>query len=255
MKIDVLGCAGSEFPGYHLTGFRLDDTVMLDAGTLTAVLTKAEQARIKDILVSHAHLDHTSSIPFLADNVILANKGRRINVLSISSVIRTIQNHLLNNRVWPDVTICPTLQSAPLRLVALKEGASAETSGHTITPYKMRHTVPAVGYLIEDRKGRRLFYAGDTGPGGTAWARLGKTRLHGLIIEVSFPNRMRSMAILTGHLTPNLLKEELVKLEQMPEAIYITHVKPHYRGLISRELEKLNINSLRLLKDGETIRI
>ena len=30
----------------------------------------------------------------------------------------------------------------------------------------------------------------------------GKTRLHGLIIEVSFPNRMEEIAITTGHLTP-----------------------------------------------------
>jgi hypothetical protein len=39
-----------------------------------------------------------------------------------------------------------------------------------------------------------------------------------IIVEASFPNRMEEIAIRTGHLTPRLLKKELLKITQ-PERI------------------------------------
>jgi ribonuclease BN (tRNA processing enzyme) len=254
MKIKVLGCSGAEFPGHNPPGFLVDGEILFDAGSLTNVLDENAQHKIGNIFITHAHLDHIRGIPFLADNLIVKNKRHKVNVISIPPVIRTIKENLLNSSVWPDFTVLPDPDNAVINLVKIMEGESLKIKDYLITPFNVNHSVPAVGYLVEDSK-KRLFYTGDTGPTDSTWGKIGEKKIDCLIIEVSFPNRMREMAVTTGHLTPRLLKEEVLKLKHMPEKIYITHPKPQYFKVIKTEIEKLKIKNLRVLKDGDIIRI
>jgi len=255
MKITVLGCAGAEFPGHHPPGFLLDDEILFDAGSLTNVLDEKKQIKMKHIFITHAHLDHIRGIPFLADNIIIGHWRRRVNLLSIRPVLRAIKKNLLNSSMWPDFTVIPHHRNAVLRLVCLLAGESIYINNYTIAPYRVNHSVPAAGYLVEDKDGRRLFYSGDTGPCDATWKKLGEKQIHSLIIETSFPNRMEKMALATGHLTARLLRKELSKIKHPPEKIYITHPKPQYLPTIRRELQDLKIRNLRLLRDGETIEV
>ncbi|MCL4457263.1 MAG: 3',5'-cyclic-nucleotide phosphodiesterase [Nitrospirae bacterium] len=255
MKIKVLGCSGAEFPGHNPPAFLLDDDIVFDAGSLTSTLVEAEQAKLKNIFITHAHLDHIRGISFLADNIIVAKRKQRVNIISIPSVIKTIKKNLLNDSLWPDFTMIPDYENAVLRYRAVKAGSSIRIGDYNIALHKVNHSVPAVGYLVESGNKKRFFYTGDTGPTGSTWEKMGDRKLNCLIIETSFPNKMRDLAVLTGHLTPQLLKEEIMKIKQMPEHIYITHPKPQHFKVIKAELEKLKIKNLRLLKDGDTIRI
>jgi ribonuclease BN (tRNA processing enzyme) len=255
MKIKVLGCSGAALPGHHLPGLLVDGKILFDAGSLTNVLDVKAQLKIENIFITHAHLDHVIGIPFLADNIIIRNIRHKVNILGIRPVVRTIKKDLLNSSVWPDFTVIPRIQNGILNLIELKASQSVKINDYTITPYKVNHSVPAVGYLVEDKRKRRFFYTGDTGPFDATWNKLGTEPLHCLIIEVSFPNRMRKIAIQTGHLTPQLLRKELLKVKQVPERIYITHLKLQYFKTIKKELQQLRINNLRLLRDGETIEV
>ena len=256
MKIKVLGCSGAKFPGHNIPGFLLDDDIIFDAGSLTGVLDEKAQFKIKDIFITHAHLDHIRSIPFLVDNIVLANKyHNKVNLYSISSVVNIIKKHLFNSSLWPDFTIIPHPDDAILNLVKLSLNKPIKINCYTVTPYKVNHTVPAVGYLVEDEGGKRFFYTGDTGPSHEPWDKIGDKAINCLIIDVSFPNSMEEMAINTGHLTPLLLKEELLKIKNMPEKICITHPKPKFLKTIKAELERLRIKNLKVLRDGDTIRI
>jgi len=255
MKIKVLGCSGAALPGHHLPGFLVDGKILFDAGSLTNVLDVKAQLKIENIFITHAHLDHVIGIPFLADNIIIRNIRHKVNILGIRPVVRTIKKDLLNSSVWPDFTVIPRIQNGILNLIELKASQSVKINDYTITPYKVNHSVPAVGYLVEDKRKRRFFYTGDTGPFDGTWEKLGTEPLHCLIIEVSFPNRMGKIAIQTGHLTPQLLRKELLKVKQVPERIYITHLKLQYFKTIKKELQQLRINNLRLLRDGETIEV
>lgn len=255
MNIKVLGCSGAEFPGHNPPAFLLDDDIVFDAGSLTSTLVEAEQAKLKNIFITHAHLDHIRGISFLADNIIVAKRKQRVNIISIPSVIKTIKKNLLNDSLWPDFTMIPDYENAVLRYKAMKADSSMKIDDYKITLHKVNHSVPAVGYLLEDCNGKRLFYTGDTGPTDSTWEKIGGKELNCLIIETSFPNRMRDLAVLTGHLTPQLLKEEIMKIRNMPERIFITHPKPQHLKVIKAELEKLKIKNLRLLKDGDIIRI
>jgi ribonuclease BN (tRNA processing enzyme) len=250
MRIKVLGCSGAELRGHHLPSFFLDDQILFDTGSVTNVLDEKSQLRIKGIFITHAHLDHIKGVPFLADNIMIGNRRHTVKVFGISSVIRVMRKNLLNSRVWPDF-----VSKGILKLIEVRTGQATRINGYTISPVRVKHSVPATGYLVEDKKGKRLFYTGDTGPMVETWEEVGKERIHCLIIEVTFPNRMEEMAIKTGHLTPRLLKKELLKIGYYPEKICITHLKPQYFKIIETELNRLKINNLRLLRDGETITV
>jgi len=256
MKIRVLGCSGAEFPNHHFSSFLIDGEILLDAGSVTDVLSERDQLNIKSIFVTHAHLDHIKGIPFLADNILIGNRQRRVDIFSIPSVIKTIKENLLNEVVWPDFTKIPrgVSSSRILKLHKLKRGEPVRIDGYCITPFRVNHAVPAVGYLIETPKKRRLFYSGDTGPTDKTWKQIA-VKIDYLILDVTFPNEVEKEAIRTGHLTPGLLRMELSKIKNMPERIYVTHTKPQYLKTIISELKELRINHLRLLKDGESIEL
>lgn len=255
MKIKVLGASGAELPGHNPPSLLLNDRILFDAGSLTHVLDLKDQLKIGDIFVTHAHLDHITGIPFLAENIVFAKRKSPIRIFSIPPVVRAIKRHILNGSIWPDFTIIPNAHHPILNLIELKTSHPIRIRGYSITPYEVNHSVPAVGYLVEDRRKRRLFYTGDTGPSKDLWGRIGERQLHCLIIEVSFPNRMEKVAIETRHLTPRLLKIELSKIKRMPERILVTHLKPTYAQDIKKELQRLRSRNLNLLRDDEVIEI
>jgi len=153
MRIKVLGCSGAEFPGHNLPGFLLDNKILFDGGSITNVLNKKSQLKIENIFITHAHLDHVKGIPFLADNIIIESRRHKVNILSVSPVIRTIRKNILNSSVWPDFTL-----KGILRLKELKINQEIKIDGFTVIPLSVNHSVPAVGYFVEDNRNRRFFY-------------------------------------------------------------------------------------------------
>ncbi|WP_353683933.1 3',5'-cyclic-nucleotide phosphodiesterase [Thermodesulfovibrio sp. 3907-1M] len=253
MRIKVLGASGSDVPGYHLSSFLLNNKILFDAGGITGSLSFRNQQKIEHIFITHAHLDHIRDIPFLADNLIVSGKGKSIKIYSIKEILDDIKKHLLNHRLWPDFTVIPDVQNSILRLEIIPEESPILIDGYKITAYRMNHTVPSVGYLVE-KDGQAFFYTGDTGPAKNSWKKLSDKKLNALIIEVSLPDKMKELAIKTGHLTAELFFEALKMFHHKPERIFITHIKPFYRKQIEKELKKFPEYRIKILQGGETIK-
>jgi ribonuclease BN (tRNA processing enzyme) len=225
MRLRVLGCSGG-IGGRHLrtTSFLVDNDILIDAGTGVGDLTLAELSQIDHICVTHSHLDHVASIPFLVDTV----GGMRTKALTVHATRATLQilrNHLFNWAIWPDFTEIPTPEAPFLRYEELELGGSLELAGRRITPIPARHTVPAVGYHL-DSGAASLVFTGDTGPNEALWKIVNRiANLKFLIIETAFSNKERHLAEISRHLCPSMLADELKKLERNAE-IYITHMKP-----------------------------
>jgi ribonuclease BN (tRNA processing enzyme) len=225
VRLRVLGCSGG-IGGRHLrtTSFLLDGDILIDAGTGVGDLTLAELSQIDHIFITHSHLDHVTSIPFLVDTV-GGMRSRPLNVYATRATIEILKNHLFNWAIWPDFTEIPSPEAPFMRYLEIEVGAAVTLGGRTITPIPARHTVPAVGYHL-DSGAASLVFTGDTGPNDALWRIVNRiANLKFLIIETAFSNKERQLAEISRHLCPATLAEELAKLERSPE-IYITHLKP-----------------------------
>jgi cAMP phosphodiesterase len=256
VKFRVLGCSGGQLPGYNLSSFLIDDSLLIDAGSTTAALTLAAQQKIRDILITHIHLDHVMALGTLADNLYGKCKVP-VNVWSVRRVIDGLAKSLFNNRVWPDFTrITGPNQRVPvLRLRRMREGKVIKIGDRSITAIAVGHIVPTVAFFIESNN-HTLLHVGDTGPTEKVWS---FTRKHpdlgSLVIETSFPNRLQDVADVSGHLTPQTLARELDKLPMNSPRIFITHLKPEHRQEVVRELRKLKGHRLRVLRDGDVLQL
>lgn len=252
MKLRVLGSAGAEFPDFRPPAFLINDHLLLDAGTIGSVLTEEEQWKLDHLFITHSHLDHIRAIPALADNIIVKNLRHTVTVHSVQDVVAAMQNHLFNNIIWPDFTVLPTPDNPVITFDTIAAGREYSVSDYSIRAIPVNHTVPAVGYRV--RQGATtLLYTGDTGPTEEIWQYA--SGIDALIVEVSFPNSLESLALVTKHLTSSLLKVELEKIEVLPKRILITHPKPQYVELIRTEVEALGLKQIELLHDGAVFEI
>ena len=237
MRLRVLGCSGG-IGGRHLrtTSFLVDGDVLLDAGTGVGDLSLAELSLIDHVFVTHSHLDHVASTPFLADTV-GGMRGQPITVHATRETIAILKNHIFNWEIWPDFTQIPAPQAPFMRYAEIELGRTVSLNGRAFTPLPAIHTVPAVGFLLDSGKGS-LVFTGDTGPNDALWAIVNRiANLRYLIIETAFANKERELAELSKHLCPSMLAEELVKFERDAE-VYVTHLKPGETELTMQEIEE-----------------
>ena len=252
MKLRVLGCYGGNIPGHGMTSFLVNDTLALDAGWVSGALSLKEQVKVKDVLISHSHLDHTCSLPFLIDNNFSA-PGFALRIYAIPEVIASMRNHLFNNLTWPDFTCLPNDLTPVLKLVEIQPEQAFEVNGLMVRAVHVSHIVPTVGYVLEDRKGA-IAFSSDTGPTGRFWEVVNSVkRLRAVITETSFPNELQDLANISGHLTPNTLEPELRKLEgEVP--VYLYGFKPKHLETIRRQIKAIKRKNLKLLVQGKTYR-
>ncbi len=248
MKIRVLGNAGAELPNFNLSALLVDGTILLDAGTIGAVLNTDEQSRLKAILITHAHHDHIRAIPALAENLAISTTRTSLALVSTKEILATIRGHIFNNVIWPDFTKIPS-HDPVLNCSEIIPETRMSLHGYSLEAFHVNHTVPAVGYKVR-KDGQVLLYTGDTGPTDRIWD--AADDVTSLIVEVSFPNRLQRQALETGHLTAALLKNELEKMKKAPPLVYATHLKPQYREEIMADLGNLNLWNVALLEDGIT---
>lgn len=237
MKLRVLGCSGG-IGGRHLrtTSLLLDSDILIDAGTGVGDLSLAELSLIDHVFVTHSHLDHVTSIPFLVDTV-GGMRTKPITVHATRATIEILRNHLFNWAIWPDFSEIPSPEAPFLAYAEVVVGEALTFDGRRITPIPANHTVPAVGYHLESGKGS-LVFTGDTGPNDKLWKVVNSIRdLRYLIIETAFSNKERQLAEISKHLCPATLAEELTKLERDAE-VYITHLKPGEIELTMQEIEE-----------------
>ena len=237
MKVKVLGCSGG-IGGKHLrtTSLRVDNDVLIDAGTGVADLSLTELSMVDHIFLTHSHLDHIATIPFIVDTV-GAMRDKPLTIYAIEETLDTLEKHIFNWSVWPDFTVIPSADKPFMRYQRIKVGQTIDLNGRLLTVLPANHTVPAVGYQI-DSGVSSLVFSGDTYVNDPLWKLVNRIpNLKYLIIETAFCNREKQLAIASKHLCPSLLAEELAKLERSAE-IFITHLKPGEIELTMQEIEE-----------------
>ncbi|MDR1368213.1 MAG: 3',5'-cyclic-nucleotide phosphodiesterase, partial [Candidatus Accumulibacter sp.] len=222
MKVKVLGCSGGIGGlGLRTTSLRVDDDILIDAGTGLADLSLEELARIDHVFLTHSHLDHIAMLPLMVDAVI-SLRDRPLTVHALKETIDVLRKHIFNWWVWPDFSGIPHRGGQAMRYREIGVGENFVIDGRTITALPAVHNVPAVGYLLDSGKGS-LAFTGDTESNDALWPILNEIAgLRYLIIETTFPNREKERAVASKHLYPERLADELKRLKNVPE-IYVFH--------------------------------
>lgn len=212
----------------------LDHDVLIDAGTGVGDLSVSDLARIDHIFVTHSHMDHVTSIPFLVDTVGWMRQ-KPITVYATSETRAILHEHLFNWKLWPDFAEIPNADKPVLRYQTIEVGVPVSLEGRIITALPANHVVPAVGFQIDSGKAS-LVFTGDTTTNDALWEQVNAIgNLRYLIIETALSDRELELAIASKHLCPSLLADELAKLTLFPD-IYITHLKPREADLIMQEV-------------------
>src|ERR1035437_4004974 len=104
VKLRILGCSGG-IGGRHLrtTSMLVDNDILIDAGTGVADLSLSELSLIDHVFVTHSHLDHIVTIPFIVDTV-GGMRAKPLTVYAIPATIEILRNHIFNWIIWPDFT-------------------------------------------------------------------------------------------------------------------------------------------------------
>jgi 3',5'-cyclic-nucleotide phosphodiesterase len=253
MELTVLGCHGGESSRHRTTAFMLDERLVIDAGSITRELTLEDQLRIDTVLVTHAHLDHVRDLATLSDNRCQLDADP-LTIAATRSTIEHLQRHFFNDCLWPDFTRIPSAQAPTIRFAEIPLEQPTAVMGYEVTAVAVDHTVDCAAFVIRDAAGA-IAISGDTGPTDRLWEVLNATPdLKALLMEVSFPDRIESLATQSGHHTPRTLKEDLLKFRSPQDlATLLYHIKPAFQSEVEKECAKLSGLNLHLLHVGEQL--
>jgi len=239
VEIQILGAHQLELKGTRLTSLLIDGTLVVDAGGLTSALSLPEQKKIKTVLLTHHHFDHTRDVVTLA-----ANAGyywrRQLVVYALRYTLDIVTNYLLDGKIYVNFLEYPSEGKPTLILEAIEPYSRKTIAGYDVLAVPVKHSVPAIGYQITSSDGKSLFYTGDTTVGiSDCWQHISPQLL---ITEVAGPNKYGDWLKKAGHLCAEFLKEELIQFRRLkgylPPVIAI-HIGNPYEQEIKEEVARV----------------
>jgi cAMP phosphodiesterase len=237
----------------RLTCFLIDHRVAVDGGSIAIALTPEERQQVRDIIVTHPHMDHIASLPIFIDDLypILTEPVR---VHATEEVIQLLERDVFNWNVYPRFSDLKNDYGAVMEYVPLAAGRESRIAHLRVTAIPVNHIVPTVGLIISDGRSTVAF-SSDTAETEEFWHSVNRIEnVDALLIETSFPNSMTALAEVSRHFTPASLKRELQKLNHNGLDILTVHLKPAYRETIIQELKALNLPNLNVMEPGRTYR-
>ncbi|MDR0229371.1 MAG: 3',5'-cyclic-nucleotide phosphodiesterase [Flavobacteriaceae bacterium] len=249
--------------------------ISLDAGTIRSGINKAIEHNvfkttteivlkdyIKGYFISHGHLDH------LAGLIINSPEDSSKRIYSLPFVAEVFKNNYFTNASWANFGNegeSPILNKYTYTKLQPQQPFQIEGTTLTGELFELSHVNPQKSSAILLRHNDNyVLYFGDAGADRvektdklyTIWEYIAPLISNGnlktILIEVSFPNSQAENKLF-GHLTPNLLTEELSKLATLAGQntleqlnIIVTHLKPSGQQIDTIKKELLSNNPLKV---------
>ena len=235
MKLRFLGVHNTESQQARMAALLVDSTIAVDAGGLTSSLSFEAQTNLKALLLTHQHYDHVRDVPGIAMSFFL--RRATLNVYSTVPVFRSLKTHLLDGDLYPDF-FEPRGGSPSLVFNLIEPHQTVRIDRYSVLAVPVIHSVPAVGFQITGEHGESVFYTGDTGPGlFETWRHVSP---HVLVIELTSCDHHADFGREAGHLTPELLKGELLTFRELkgylPRVVAV-HMNPDLESEIAQQTE------------------
>ncbi len=232
----------------HLACFVVDDLIAFDAGSLALSTTSEQRKQIRDVILSHAHLDHIAGLPLYIDDLFATIK-RPIQIHATAEVIEILERDIFNWSIYPRFSELRNEHGVVLEYRPFEIEKEFAVKHLTVKAIGVNHKVPSVGFIVSDGKSS-FALTSDTAAVNRFWEVLNETEnLSAVLVECAFPNELSDLACNSHHLTPKVLEKELSKLKQRCP-IFVVNIKPMYFEQVSRQIRELEIENLRILDVG-----
>ena len=234
MQLKILGHDGSACCGHYTTSALINNNIALDIGTGFHQLNIEEMQAVKDVLITHAHLDHVTMLCFWIDCQVI--NGSSVTIHCQQETAEIIRTHLFNNAIWPDMEQILVQNDAAVHFNIIEPFQTLTISGVSVTPLPVNHGVPTLGFCLHGDKENFVFCADMIDAPETFWQYLNQLdNFDRMTMEISFPNEMEEIARQSYHLTPKTL-EKLVTTK-LPETVNIlyNHNKIYYIESIRKQ--------------------
>lgn len=253
MKIKLLPStiddSGRASPEQRLSCFLIDDRVTIDAGSIAISIGDAQRATVRDVIITHPHMDHVATLPIFVDDL-FAQLEEPVRVHATEEVCRLLERDIFNGSVYPPFHKFSNERTSVMEFVPFRTGEEFRVAHLSVTAVSVEHIVPTVGMVFTDGR-TNIAFSSDTSSTEEFWHLVNRLpRLDALLIEASFPNSLAKLAEVSGHLTPEALGRELEKLTHTGLEILAVHLKPSFREQLIRELEELGVPRLSAMEAG-----
>ena len=253
MRIELLPSTfddqGVAAPEQRLTCFLIDECVAIDAGSIAIALTNEQRNKVRDIIVTHPHMDHIASLPIFIDDL-YPTLQEPMRIYATPEVIGLLERDVFNWNVYPRFSDLKNDYGPVMEYVPIPVGEPFSVAHLTVQAVPVNHIVPTVGLVVSDGQ-TSVAFSSDTAETEEFWKLVNQAKqLDALLIEASFPNGMAKLAEVSRHFTPATLGEELKKLTHNGMDIMAVHLKPSYREEIVKQLEDLQIPNLQVMEPG-----
>lgn len=253
MKVKLLPSSTSQDTQRQvLTTFLVNDRIAIDGGSLGLALGAGEMPSIRNIVITHTHMDHIASLPIYVADAFEDLEGP-ICVYALPEVVSALRSFIFNDQIWPNFEAIPLRNRTGPALVLkpVKAGEPFEIDGVTVTPILVNHVVPTMGLKLEEREAAVIFTS-DTYVTDRVWEVARESQhLKAIFVDVSFPNEMEALAAASKHLTPQTLASELLKIGRRVQ-VYATHLKPGSREQVANQLKDLKTHAVSVVEVGRT---
>jgi len=233
----------------HLACFVIDDLIAFDAGSLAFSTTDRQKKQIRDVVLSHAHLDHIAGLPLFIDDL-FATVRRPIQIHATREVIEILERDIFNWSVYPRFSELRNEHGEVLQYRPFQIEEEFAVKHLRVQAVNVNHKVPSVGFLVSD--GTATFaLTNDTAQIDRFWEILNAApNLTAVMVECAFPNELSELACNSHHLTPATLHGELAKLKR-DCPIFVVNIKPMYFEQVTRQIKRLEIENLQILEVGK----
>ena len=115
-----------------------------------------QREKVRDIIVTHPHMDHIASLPIFIDDLFPTLKAP-VRVYATPEVIELLERDVFNWNVYPRFSELKNEFGPVMEYVPIPAGQEFKVAHLTVTAVPVNHIVPTVGLVVSDGKTHRGF--------------------------------------------------------------------------------------------------